>query len=54
MREELNALTAEIIGATLEVHKEVGFGLLEPAYDACLCFELIARGLSIERQKALR
>jgi GxxExxY protein len=53
MREDVNALTQEIIGAALEVHHEIGPGMLEPAYDACLCFELISRGLSIERQRPL-
>ena len=53
MREQLNALTATIIGAALEVHREVGPGLLENAYEACLGFELLSRGLNIERQRAL-
>jgi GxxExxY protein len=53
MRERLNALTAIIIAAALEVHRELGPGLLEHAYDACLAWELAARGLSLERQKPL-
>ena len=53
MKEELNALTQTIIGAALEVHRELGPGLLEHAYEVCLSFELSSRGLSIERQKAL-
>jgi GxxExxY protein len=53
MRERLNALTAIIIAAALEVHREVGPGLLEHAYEACLVWELAARGLSVERQKPL-
>jgi GxxExxY protein len=53
MKEELNALTEVIIGAALEVHKELGPGLLEHAYEACLSFELATRGLSLERQKPL-
>ena len=53
MNEELNALTQTIIGAALEVHDELGPGLLEHAYSACLSFELAARGLSLERQKPL-
>ena len=52
-KETLNALTELIIGAALEVHKELGPGLLEQSYEACLSFELLSRGLSIERQKAL-
>ena len=51
--EELNALTDKIIGAALEVHHELGPGLLENAYDECFAVELAARGLTIERQKAL-
>lgn len=46
-------LTREIIGAAIEVHRALGPGLLESAYEACLAFELAERGLRIERQKAL-
>jgi GxxExxY protein len=53
MHEELNPLTERIIGAALEVHRELGPGLLENAYESCLAAEIIARGLSVERQKAL-
>ena len=53
MHEHLNPLTERIIGAALEVHRELGPGLLENAYDVCLAAELSARGLSLERQKAL-
>src|SRR5499426_4174641 len=53
MKEELNALTETIIGAALEVHRELGPGLLEHAYTACLSFELASRGLSLEREKPL-
>ena len=53
MQEELNALTERIIGAALEVHHELGPGLLENAYQTCLAVELAARGLSIDRQKPL-
>jgi GxxExxY protein len=53
MKERLNSLTREIISASLGVHRELGPGLLESTYDACLAFELSARGLGIERQKAL-
>ena len=37
----------------MAVHRELGPGLLESAYEACLAFELVERGLSVERQKAL-
>jgi len=53
MRAQVNALTEEIIGAALEVHRELGPGLLENAYLTCLSVELLCRGLSLERQKAL-
>ncbi len=50
---ELNDLTDKIIGAAVEVHRELGPGLLESAYEACLFFELEQGGLKVERQKAL-
>jgi GxxExxY protein len=53
VNEKLDALTKTIIGAALEVHRELGPGLLENAYEACLAFELASLGLSIERQRAL-
>jgi GxxExxY protein len=53
VREQLNTLTESIIGAALEVHRELGPGLLENAYQACLTFELLNRGFSLERQKPL-
>src|SRR6185436_3932784 len=52
-KERLNAITQSIIGAALEVHRELGPGLLEQAYEACLAFELLSRGFRIERQKAI-
>jgi GxxExxY protein len=48
-----NSLSREIIAAGLEVHKALGPGLLESAYEECLAYELSLRGLSFERQKAL-
>ena len=47
----INELAHTVIGAALDVHKEIGPGMLESAYEACLAFELLARGLAIERQK---
>ena len=52
-KEALNALTELIIGAALDVHRELGPGLLEQSYEACLAFELLSRGLGIARQKPL-
>jgi GxxExxY protein len=46
-------LTNQIIGAAIEVHREVGPGLLESAYEECLCHELKLRGLSFARQVPL-
>jgi GxxExxY protein len=46
-------LTHAIIGAAIEVHRVLGPGLLESAYEECLTQELQARGISFEKQKAL-
>jgi GxxExxY protein len=53
MRERLNSLTEPIIGAALAVHRELGPGMLESAYEKCLAFELADRGLKVERQVRL-
>lgn len=50
---ELNKLTERIIGAAIEVHKHLGPGLLESAYETCLAYELEQQGVTFERQKAL-
>ncbi len=52
-KEELNKITHAIIGAAIEVHKNLGPGLLESAYEACLVFELSDRGFQVEPQKPL-
>jgi GxxExxY protein len=44
-------LTREIIGAAIKVHRALGPGLLESAYEACLAYELQSLGMKIERQK---
>ncbi|HUB32874.1 MAG TPA: GxxExxY protein [Bryobacteraceae bacterium] len=46
-------LTEQIIGAAIEVHRLTGPGLLEAAYEECLCFELAQMGLHFQRQVAL-
>lgn len=46
-----NDLTRQIIGAAIKIHRELGPGLLESAYEACLCHELQLLGLKVERQK---
>src|SRR6266542_2178839 len=43
-------LTHEIIGAAIEVHRMLGPGLLESAYEECLCHELRLRGIALQRQ----
>ena len=51
--EQKDPRTSPIIGAAIEVHRLLGPGLLESAYEECLCHELYLRGLSFERQVAL-
>ena len=46
-------LTPEIIGAAIRVHRRLGPGLLESAYEACLAYEIQELGLRVERQKAV-
>ena len=46
-------LTEEIIGAGMEVHRELGSGFLEYVYEEALCYELNLRGIQFERQKEL-
>lgn len=43
-------LTEQIIGSAIEVHRELGPGLLESAYEECLCHELHLRNLAFQRQ----
>ena len=52
---DINKLTGQVIGAAIEVHKALGPGLLESAYEECLCreLELELRGVPFERQKEL-
>lgn len=50
---ELNGLTKRIIGAAIEVHRVLGPGLLESAYEECLARELLLQGLSFKRQQPL-
>ena len=46
----LNDVTRAVLGAAIDVHRALGPGLLESAYEACLVYELQARGLRVERQ----
>ncbi len=49
----MNEITQAIIGAAIEVHRVLGPGLLESAYEECLCRELALRGVPFERQQPL-
>lgn len=49
----LNRITESIIGAAIDVHRALGPGLLESAYEVCLAFEVAQRGLKVEQQKPL-
>jgi len=51
--QRLNLITEKVIGASIEVHKGLGPGLLESAYERCLCYELSLAGLKFERQVPL-
>lgn len=49
----MDSLSEKIIGAAIMVHRELGPGLLESAYEACLAYELRDSGLLVESQKPL-
>ena len=48
---KINEITQNIIGCAIEVHKNLGPGLLESAYEECLAFELNKKGLNYKRQQ---
>ena len=50
---DLDPLTGKIIGAAIEIHRALGPGLLESAYEACFIYELRLRKLCVDHQKAL-
>jgi GxxExxY protein len=50
---EANDITERVIGAAIEVHRHLGPGLLESAYEECLCYELSRSRLNFERQVPL-
>ena len=52
-KESLDEITRRIIGAAIEVHRHLGPGLLESAYESCLVFELKRLELKLEEQKPL-
>lgn len=53
MKARSDALSRNIIGAVIEVHRSLGPGLLESTYEVCLCQELTLRNIAYERQVAL-
>jgi GxxExxY protein len=52
-KEKADQISYKIIGAAIEVHKVLGPGLLESAYEICLAHELNLRGHQVQRQVAL-
>lgn len=46
-------VTAEILNCAIEVHRELGPGLLESVYETALCIEFRSRGISFQRQKGV-
>ncbi|WP_264519684.1 GxxExxY protein [Flavobacterium sp. N1994] len=50
---DINELTYKVIGLAIDVHKELGPGLLESAYQECLFYELKNAGLHVEKEKSL-
>jgi len=50
LSQSLNQLSHEIIGCAIEVHRELGPGLLESVYEAALCFELEHAGIQYQQQ----
>ena len=50
---ELNSLSSVIIGCAIKVHKELGPGLLESAYQECLLYELRKAGLKVVKEKPM-
>ncbi|MFZ1699345.1 MAG: GxxExxY protein [Pyrinomonadaceae bacterium] len=51
--QEINAIAEKVIGCAIEVHRAIGPGLLESAYEECLCYELSQNGVRFKRQVPL-
>ena len=51
--DDINVLTEKVIGLAIDVHRELGPGLLESAYEQCLCYELSTRGIAFQFQQEL-
>jgi len=52
-KEKRDPVSDEVIGAAIDVHRELGPGLLEATYEECLCYELSKRNVPFERQVSL-
>src|SRR6185503_15514259 len=52
-RVEVNTLSGKVIGLAIEIHRLLGPGLLESAYEECLAYEMVRANLTFERQKPL-
>lgn len=50
---DINKITEKIIGCAIEVHKQLGPGLLESTYETCLCYEIGKTGLTVQKQVAM-
>lgn len=51
--ERLNKITETIIGVAITIHRTLGPGLPESAYEACMIYDLLQAGLKVEQQKPL-
>ena len=51
--QRVNEITEKVIGACIDIHRQLGPGLLESVYEECLCYDLSILGLAFERQKDL-
>ena len=51
--EKLNKITKTIIGMAINIHRALGPGLLESAYEACMVYDLVKAGLKVDQQKPL-
>jgi len=50
-KKKCDELSNVIIGCAVEVHKQLGPGLLESAYESCLCHELTSKNIEVKRQE---
>ncbi|MEY2507364.1 MAG: hypothetical protein QOH01_1693 [Verrucomicrobiota bacterium] len=53
IKRDVDAVTEQVIGAAIDVHRALGPGLLESTYEICLCRELNLRAIAFERQKPI-